>query len=67
MLRTTHTTVSLAVSEPTFREIERKLREAGYDHCFDQGRIDMSGIALEVEPSLFGTDPEPDKSQDDGA
>jgi hypothetical protein len=43
----------LEVSEATFAEIETKLREAKYDHCFDDREgetiIDMAGVALQKE------------------
>ena len=45
-LRMTHTTVSLPVSDVAYREIRAALTEAGYQHCFIEGRIDMTGIAL---------------------
>jgi hypothetical protein len=46
-MRTTHTYALLPVSKQTFDEIARKLRDAGYDHAFDDGVIDMHGIGLE--------------------
>ena len=53
MLRSTYTYVTLEVSESTYYEIYDRLREAGYDHCFnksDSGSkapdIDMHGLAL---------------------
>jgi hypothetical protein len=57
MLRTTHTYVTLAVSESTYNEIAEKFKAAGYDHVFHRdGRnrvvIDMQGIALEKEKSI---------------
>jgi hypothetical protein len=45
----THTYAILEVSIGTFEEIETKLRQAGYAHAFDDGLIDMNGIALEKE------------------
>jgi len=48
-LRQTHTFATLEVSQAVFDEIEKKLREAGYDHAFVDGLIDMHGIALERE------------------
>lgn len=51
----TYTYAILEVSPATYREIEKKLKEAGYDHVFhadsDEGGqtrivIDMHGIAL---------------------
>jgi hypothetical protein len=54
-LRTTHTCVTLDISEPAFREIERKLRAADYGHCFSEDRdrtlIDMTGIAVASDGS----------------
>lgn len=50
-LRQTHTFATLEVSQAAFDEIEKKLREAGYDHAFVDGLIDMHGIALEREKS----------------
>lgn len=44
--RQTYTYVQLGVSQAVYEEISKKLREAGYDHCFDGVNIDMSGIAL---------------------
>ena len=47
MGRTTHTYVTLLVSEAAYDEIARKLRAAGYNHVFmDDGAIDMYGIAI---------------------
>jgi hypothetical protein len=43
----THTFATLEVSQAVFDEIAAKLREAGYDHSFVDGLIDMHGIALE--------------------
>jgi hypothetical protein len=44
----THTYATMEVSEATFKEIEAKLRAAGYDHALmDLGStLDMHGIAL---------------------
>lgn len=66
-LRTTHTVVELKVSQAVYDEIARKLREAGYHHCFEitcrqegnelfytereGGLIDMTGIGLITEGS----------------
>lgn len=54
-----HTYVLLEVTSPVFREVETKLREAGYTHVFDEERgrlvIDMHGLALvEVKPESAG-------------
>jgi hypothetical protein len=50
MTRSTYTYVILDLSAEAYREIARKLRDAGYDHVFheDDGRvvIDMHGIAV---------------------
>lgn len=54
-LKQTHTFVELPVSEFTFNEIRRKLKEANYEHTFDYDSfgevisIDMRGIALVEE------------------
>lgn len=61
-LRQTHTYVILPLSPAAYREIRAKLREAGYDHAFqDMGTpdevIDMHGIAVQREP---------DEDEDDG-
>ena len=49
-LRTTYTVVELEVSKECFEEIERKLRDADYDHAFvrqeERFVIDMHGIGL---------------------
>jgi len=49
----TRTYAVLAVTAPTFREIQQKLEAAGYQHCFDEDDgqivIDMHGIALKDE------------------
>lgn len=42
----THTFALMEVSDATFEEVARKLREAGYDHAFVDGHLDMHGIAL---------------------
>lgn len=52
MIRTTYTYVLMDVSESTFNEIHKKLKDAGYDHAINQGDsreglvLDMHGIAL---------------------
>lgn len=54
-LKQTHTFVTLPVSEFTFNEIRRELKEANYEHTFDYDSfgevvaIDMTGIALVEE------------------
>lgn len=45
-LRTTYTYVELEVSAAAYDEIAGKLRAAGYDHAFQDGTIDMHGLAL---------------------
>lgn len=42
----THTYATLEISELAFKEIEAKLKAAGYDHVFDGNIIDMHGLAL---------------------
>ncbi|WP_213308303.1 hypothetical protein [Paraburkholderia sacchari] len=47
----TYTCATLEVSERTYREIEAKLRAAGYDHVFTpDGMMDMTHIGLVIEP-----------------
>jgi len=43
---TTHTYVTLPVSRATYDEVTKLLRAAEYDHCFEDGEIDMHGLAL---------------------
>lgn len=50
-LRTTHTFVTLAISQAAYEEIKQKLLAAGYNHSFvynfnDEETIDMQGIGL---------------------
>ena len=45
----THTYVLMEVSDEVYAEVERKLRDAGYDHAIDDGELDMHGIALVKE------------------
>jgi len=52
--RTTYTFATLEVSRETYDEIEAKLREAGYDHAFVDGAIDMHGIGLVRKPKEGG-------------
>lgn len=42
----TYTVALLEVSEQTYVEIEQKLKEAGYEDVFFNGKIDMNGLAL---------------------
>ncbi|EIF30911.1 hypothetical protein BCh11DRAFT_06423 [Burkholderia sp. Ch1-1] len=51
----TYTVATLEVSERTYREIEDKLRAAGYDHAFSHdGAIDMTHIGLVRAPRPAG-------------
>ncbi len=52
----THSYAILTVSAATFQEVADKLRDAGYGHAFDGGRIDMHGIALAVDPNDYEPD-----------
>lgn len=58
--RTTHTVAELELSQASYDEIARKLREAGYEHAFgignDEGLIDMQGIGVTraADPSMHG-------------
>lgn len=59
-----HTYSKLLVSDPTFNEIHRKLKSAGYNHAFspdghsaDGVVIDMHGIGLGREPTAGQVDP----------
>ena len=45
----THTYAELEVSKAVYEEIRGKLLAAGYDHAFNNGVIDMHGIALVEE------------------
>lgn len=45
-LKRTRTLAQLEVSAAAYDEIAAKLREAGYDHAFVDGAIDMQGIGL---------------------
>lgn len=45
-LQVTHTLAHLEVSKSTYDEIAGKLREAGWDHAFLDGVIDMHGVGL---------------------
>jgi hypothetical protein len=53
--RQTHTFVELDLSPEAFEEIRRKLADAGYYHCFQDGlgtgplRLDMQGIAVKSD------------------
>lgn len=48
-MRTTHTLATLELSPAAYDEIRAKLEAAGYQHAFDGGLIDMTGIGLERE------------------
>jgi hypothetical protein len=45
-IRTTHTVAELQLSAAAYDEIAQLLREAGYEHAFNDGVIDMTGIGL---------------------
>src|SRR5687768_10458814 len=49
-LRQTHTYAELEVSAAAYDEVADKLKAAGYDHAFQDGVIDMHGIALTRGP-----------------
>jgi hypothetical protein len=52
-IRQTHTFVTLEVDARTYIVIERKLRDAGYDHVFQpDGTIDMSGIGINFDRTI---------------
>lgn len=60
-MMSTHTYVTMSVSEATYTEIENKLKSAQYDHAFHKdGRgkivIDMHGLALEKEATTVQLD-----------
>lgn len=55
-ISSTYTYVTLPLSLEAYQEIAHKLREAGYDHCFDGQTIDMRGLAVEVEETPRGGD-----------
>lgn len=42
----THTVAGMEVSRGTFREIKRRMEEAGYSHQTSRSRLDLSGIEL---------------------
>lgn len=56
----THTYVELEVSHGAYMEIWEALAKAGYHHAFQDGAIDMHGIALTKkdcgEPELVHPD-----------
>lgn len=57
-MKSTHTSAILEVSKATYEEIAAKLKAAGYDHAFLQGRygpehVDMNGIMLRREQPAF--------------
>jgi hypothetical protein len=48
----THTFVLLELSQEAYDEIASKLKNAGYDHAFeDHGVIDMHGLAVHAKRS----------------
>lgn len=52
MIRSTYTYVIMELSPAAYDEIAQKMREAGYDHVFNEdGEIDMHGIAVSSKPS----------------
>lgn len=49
-MRSTHTYVTLEISDEAYSEIRSKLATAGYQHAFmDGGEIDMEGIAVKSD------------------
>lgn len=53
-MRQTHTYAVLDVSDTTYCEIAKKLRDAGYEQAFGpNGEIDMSGIAIAKKSYAF--------------
>ena len=60
----THTYATLWLSPPAYREIEKKLKDAGYVDCFHKEQegivIDLHGIAVVLDPD------ETDNSDCDG-
>lgn len=48
----THTFATLEVSEGVYDEVADLLKEAGYDHAFVDGVLDMHGIGLTRGPKL---------------
>lgn len=61
-LRTTHTFVTLAISQAAYEEIKQKLLAAGYNHSFvydfnDEETIDMHGIGLTEEKEIEEYEP----------
>ncbi len=64
-MRITHTYALLEVSPGAYEEIAGKLRAAGYDHAFDEGAIDMHGLALTKSvPERDGPAPAPAPGSD---
>lgn len=50
MMQSTHTYVTLEVSESAYEEVKQKLLAAECGHCLNSdGEIDMTGIALVTE------------------
>src|SRR5262245_354750 len=51
-ISTTHTVALLEVSESAYTEVRTLLERAGYHHAlFEDGSIDMTGIALTCAPA----------------
>lgn len=59
-----YTYVLIEVSKATFDEIEKKLRDAGYEHAIDDdsGMLDMHGLALVLNGALADGDSIDEKS-----
>jgi len=61
----TYTVAMMPVPPTVYRDIKKRLEDAGYQHAIDQhGHLDMTHIALEPAPALerehrFGAPPEP--------
>ena len=53
-VRTTHTTATIPGFANTYRDLEKALKAAGYEHAFDaNGRIDLAGLAVD-KPLTYG-------------
>jgi hypothetical protein len=57
-MTSTRTFVVLGISKTAYEEIAKKLRNAGYEHVFSNGVMDMHGLALKVEPEKPGRSPQ---------
>lgn len=49
-MRSTHTYAILQVDAATYKDIEDRLRAVNYGHCIHDGKIDMTGIAIQIDP-----------------